>query len=126
MVKGWISGFCLEVIWAGSVMATVLSLLWAMLPIDANRRRKGTRIDLKTLLICLLPVPGSPWWVLTLRLCSLMYLHRGPCLVRRAADILHRALRAFWLTRHAERASVMDDLVGEVDPFLLRDHLHQV
>src|SRR5258708_24391074 len=42
------------------------------------------------------------------------------------ANVFQRALRAFRAAGDAHGASVMDNLVRVVDPFLLWNHLHQV
>ena len=55
-----------------------------------------------------------------------MYLHRGPGFVRGVAEILQVTVRAPGLAGYAQSASVMDDLMREIDPFFLRDDFHQV
>src|SRR5947209_20069982 len=49
-----------------------------------------------------------------------------PALVGGVADVFERALDATRLPRDADAASVPDQLVGEVDPLLARDDLHQI
>ena len=55
-----------------------------------------------------------------------MNVYRAPRFIRGVADIFQWALGAFRSARHAELASVPDDLVRKERPFLARDHLHQV
>ena len=43
-----------------------------------------------------------------------------------AWQIFSRDIRRIWVARNTQRAPVMDDLVREVDPLVLRDHFHQV
>src|SRR6266700_7553048 len=55
-----------------------------------------------------------------------MNLHGRPRLVPSVADVFQRTLGAFWFAGDAESSSVMDDLVGIINPFVLRDDFHQV
>src|SRR5579875_268468 len=51
---------------------------------------------------------------------------RGPCLIGGGADGFQRAIRAFWFTSNAYLAPVMNDLMGERDPAVFGDDLHQI
>ena len=55
-----------------------------------------------------------------------MHLDRRPCFVFGVADGLDRAFGALWFASYAQAASVMDDLMAEERPALLRNDLHQV
>ena len=55
-----------------------------------------------------------------------MDFDRGPGFVGGVAESFHVALRALGFTGDADGAAVMNDLVGEGDPLVLRDDLHQV
>src|SRR5438445_4071899 len=55
-----------------------------------------------------------------------MNVYRAPRFIRGVADIFQWALGAFRSARHAELASVPDDLVRKERPFLARDHLHEI
>src|SRR5690348_15261129 len=55
-----------------------------------------------------------------------MYLYRRPSLVFSVAERLNRAVCATRLPRDAEIASVMNHLVREQYPAILRDDLHQI
>src|SRR3974377_2247458 len=50
----------------------------------------------------------------------------GPGFVGGVAERFDWAVDAFGLARDADGAAMMDDLVGEVDPLVARDDLHQV
>ena len=51
---------------------------------------------------------------------------RTPRFVFRPAELLEVALPAFGIPRRANLASMMNDLVREADPSVLRNHLHQL
>src|SRR4051794_40791343 len=53
-------------------------------------------------------------------------LDGGPGLIRRVANIFERTVRALRLARYAQRATMVNHLMREVDPFLLWDDAHQV
>ena len=55
-----------------------------------------------------------------------MNLHRAPCFVGSVAQVFQGTLRALGLAGDTNGATVMNDLVGEVDPLLARNDLHQV
>jgi hypothetical protein len=57
---------------------------------------------------------------------AFVYIDRRPCLVLGVAKRFDGAFGTFWFAGDAEAAAVMDDLVAEQGPALLRNDLHEV
>ena len=55
-----------------------------------------------------------------------MHLDCRPCLVLGVTEQFDEAFSAFWLASDAQAAAVVDHLVAEQSPALLRNNLHEV
>src|SRR5476651_2092399 len=101
-------------------------LPWEIASVADRRMKNRTTlcIDIQCFLTGSFSV--SPRWNFPLQPRRLVYLNRRPRLVRGVADVFHRTCRALGSPRDAQRATVMNDLVGEIDPFPLRNRFHQV
>src|SRR5579864_7492648 len=65
-------------------------------------------------------------WRSLLRFGRLVDFHSRPGLIRGMAKVFQVTLSAFWFAGDADSTSVVNDLVGKINPLLAWEHLHEV